>query len=84
MIMSTTQTIFPAYRTEAVITNDGTLTLNELPFSVGENLEVILVKLSSPPQKRQAGMDAGKIWMAPDFDEPLPDDILDAFEGKVE
>jgi hypothetical protein len=69
--MSTTQTIFPAYRTEAVMTDDGTLTLNELPFAVGENLEVILVKLSSAPKTRKPGMDAGKIWISPDFDAPL-------------
>ena len=26
----------------------------------------------------------GKIRIAPDFDDPLPDDLLDAFEGKDE
>lgn len=31
---------------------------------------------------RVPGGDEGKIWIAPDFDDPLPDDILDAFEGK--
>jgi hypothetical protein len=24
----------------------------------------------------------GEIWMAEDFDAPLPDDLLDAFEGR--
>jgi len=24
----------------------------------------------------------GKIWVADDFDAPLPDDLLDAFEGR--
>ena len=27
------------------------------------------------------GLLKGKIWIAPDFDDPLPDDVLDAFEA---
>jgi hypothetical protein len=27
------------------------------------------------------GMDRGKIWIAKDFDSPLPDDLLRAFYG---
>jgi len=30
---------------------------------------------------RPLGMDAGKIWIADDFDAPLPDDLLKAFYG---
>ena len=30
--------------------------------------------------KRPLGMDAGKVWIADDFDAPLPDEILDDFE----
>jgi prevent-host-death family protein len=36
------------------------------------------------PQKnkiRPLGMDRGKIWVADDFDAPLPDDLLKAFYG---
>ncbi|WP_175909205.1 MULTISPECIES: prevent-host-death protein [Burkholderia] len=28
------------------------------------------------------GLLKGQIWIADDFDAPLPDDLLDAFEGK--
>ncbi|KAB0637606.1 type II toxin-antitoxin system prevent-host-death family antitoxin [Burkholderia stagnalis] len=28
------------------------------------------------------GVLKGQIWIADDFDAPLPDDLLDAFEGK--
>jgi prevent-host-death family protein len=30
---------------------------------------------------RPLGMDRGKIWIAEDFDAPLPDDLLKAFYG---
>jgi prevent-host-death family protein len=33
------------------------------------------------PGKRPLGLDAGKVWIADDFDAPLPDDILADFEG---
>ena len=33
------------------------------------------------PKKRPMGMDRGKIWIAEDFDAPLPDDLLKAFYG---
>jgi prevent-host-death family protein len=36
-----------------------------------------------PVKKRVPGQDAGKIWIAPDFDDPLPDDMLAAFEDDV-
>lgn len=32
--------------------------------------------------KRPLGMDRGKVWIADDFDAPLPDDILADFEGR--
>ena len=35
-----------------------------------------------PPKRRVPGMDAGKVVIAPDFDAPLPDEILNAFEGR--
>ena len=33
-----------------------------------------------PPGRRTLGLDAGKVWIADDFDAPLPDDILADFE----
>ena len=43
-----------------------------------------LVPLSRRPPRRRPGGSEGRIWIAPDFDAPLPDDLLDAFEGKTE
>jgi len=45
------------------------------------------VALLSPVQKRKRrkirfGFMKGKIKFAPDFDDPLPADILDSFEGR--
>jgi antitoxin (DNA-binding transcriptional repressor) of toxin-antitoxin stability system len=38
-----------------------------------------LVPDAAPVRKRVPGKDAGKVWIAPDFDDPLPEDILSAF-----
>ena len=34
-----------------------------------------LVPLGSAPKKRLFGQHQGKIWVSPDFDDPLPDDF---------
>lgn len=39
-----------------------------------------LVALEPPPE-RVIGVWKERGWMADDFDAPLPDDLLDAFEG---
>ncbi len=43
-----------------------------------------LVALATPPtlRKRVLGRLAGKLAVPADFDAPLPDDVLDAFEGR--
>jgi prevent-host-death family protein len=42
-----------------------------------------LVAAEAPPSPRyKIGGWEGKVWTAEDFDDPLPDDLLDAFEGK--
>jgi hypothetical protein len=38
--------------------------------------------LGGKVEARQPGGWEGKVWMAEDFDEPLPPDILAGFEGK--
>ena len=58
--------------------------------AIGE--EIIIAKSGKPiarivpfeqaPLQRAAGSAKGKIWLAPDFSAPLPDDLSDAFEGK--
>ena len=41
-----------------------------------------LMPLAGPRPKRRLGVLAGKLRVSEDFDDPLPDDILDAFEGR--
>ena len=41
-----------------------------------------LVPVAPPKKKiRPLGMDRGRVWVADDFDAPLPDDLLKAFYG---
>ncbi|HEV2992161.1 MAG TPA: type II toxin-antitoxin system Phd/YefM family antitoxin [Candidatus Angelobacter sp.] len=42
-----------------------------------------LVPVAKPAQRRQLGMYRDHVWIADDFDAPLPDDIVAAFEGRV-
>jgi prevent-host-death family protein len=41
-----------------------------------------LVPLAPSRPKRRLGILAGRMKVPEDFDAPLPDDILDAFEGR--
>ena len=52
--------------------------------------EIIIAKAGRPMAKlvavgpsvrRRAGKGKGTVWMAEDFDAPLPPEVLDAFEG---
>ena len=66
--------------------------LSKLLEEVSQGGEVVIAKSGKPmarltgitPAKpiRKPGFLKGKIKIADDFDAPLPDDILDAFEGK--
>ncbi len=40
-----------------------------------------LVPFEPKPNRRQPGSSKADIWIAPDFDAPLPDELLAAFEG---
>ena len=42
-----------------------------------------LVPLEKSGKPRKPGLLKGKIWISKDFDAPLPDDLLDLFEGRV-
>jgi prevent-host-death family protein len=46
--------------------------------------KVKLVPVESDHKPRIGGQWRGKVWMADDFDAPLPDDMIDAMEGKDE
>jgi prevent-host-death family protein len=39
-----------------------------------------LVPVRPDAGARVLGLDTGRGWIAPDFDAPLPDDVLEAFE----
>jgi antitoxin (DNA-binding transcriptional repressor) of toxin-antitoxin stability system len=47
----------------------------EVVISYNDQLKVKLVSLVQPPQKRVFGQHRGKVWMRPDFDDPLPNDF---------
>ena len=40
-----------------------------------------LVPLSRPAVRRQPGGWEGQVWISDDFDDPLPEHLLGAFEG---
>lgn len=69
--------------------------LSRLLEQVSHGEEIIISKAGKPiaklvpftqpkAQLRKLGLLKGKIWISDDFDAPLPDDILDAFEGKFD
>jgi len=65
--------------------------LSKLLVRVREGEEVIIAKAGKPiarlvpmrekPLRRTPGSAKGKVSIAPDFDEPLPESILEVFEG---
>jgi prevent-host-death family protein len=70
--------------------------LSSLLAEVEAGGEVVIARAGKPvarlvPMRRQsvaaarrrvAGSLRGKIWIGPDFDDPLPEDILAAFRGE--
>jgi hypothetical protein len=53
---------------------------------IGKDVEIIVLEDSSIPQsadagsrKRIRGSAKGKVWISPDFDKPLPADVLSEF-----
>jgi len=68
--------------------------LSKLLRKVAEGEEITIARAGVPVakltriepklgKKRPLGMDRGKIWIADDFDAPLPDDLLKSFYGGV-
>jgi prevent-host-death family protein len=43
----------------------------------------VLAPLPARPTPRRRGFLKGQIQLGPEFDEPLPAEVLDAFEGKA-
>lgn len=67
--------------------------LSRLAEEVAAGKEIIVARAGKPIMKlvpfhserkpRRLGLLKGKIHMAESFDEPLPEEMLDAFEGKI-
>jgi prevent-host-death family protein len=66
--------------------------LSRLVEDAAKGEEILIAKAGKPfarlvplvearPKRRLGGL-AGKVRISEDFDAPLPDDILDAFEGR--
>jgi len=66
--------------------------LSRLVAGVAAGEEIVIAKAGNPvarllpfePRRepRQPGLLQGKIWIADDFDEPLPEEIMAAFRGE--
>ncbi len=73
--------------------HDAKTHLSKLIARARKGEEIVLAKAGKPvakivpfepaPQRRVPGSARGQFTMSDDFDAPLPDDILDAFEGKA-
>lgn len=70
--------------------NEATTHLSRLLKQVAEGDEVVIAKAGVPVArlvpvrqkgKRELGFMRGKIWVAEDFDAPLPDDLQKLFDG---
>ncbi|MBA3889068.1 MAG: type II toxin-antitoxin system Phd/YefM family antitoxin [Gemmatimonadaceae bacterium] len=66
--------------------------LSELVERAEHGEEIIIARAGKPVARlvplrvaeRRPGRWAGKVWMADDFDVPLPDDVMRQFEGDIE
>lgn len=79
--------------TTTVNVHEAKTQLSRLLLRVGLGEEVIIARAGKPvarlvaiaakPLRRTPGSARGKVWVAPDFNAPLPADELDAFEGSI-
>ena len=71
---------------------DAKTRLSELIDKVHDNEEVVIARAGRPVARlvryeeaqapRKLGTLKGRVWIADDFDAPLPEELLSAFEGK--
>jgi len=79
-----------AVRFHEILKKDGELVLTGLPYSKGQKVELIVLadqtetELAVSEQKklRPFGLCAGEFTVPDNFDEPLPEHIIQEFEGK--
>jgi len=77
--------------TMTVNVHDAKTQLSRLLLRIGQGEEVIIARAGKPvarlvpfaaqPARRMAGSARGQVWIAPDFNAPLPDEALAAFEA---
>ena len=58
---------------EIFISRNGSPVIRLMPIAAAEE------RAETPLRPRVPGLGKGQIWMAPDFNAPLPDDIIDDF-----
>jgi prevent-host-death family protein len=66
--------------------------LSALVEAAAAGAEIVIAKAGKPraklvpirPATRRPGSGRGKIWIAADFDAPLPESIVEVFGGKAE
>ena len=72
---------------------DAKTQLSALVEEAAAGAEIIIAKAGRPmarliairkSAKRMPGRAKGRIWIAKDFDAPLPREVLDGFEGTLE
>ena len=78
--------------TESIDIHEAKAHLSELLTRVQAGEKIIITKEGRPVaqivpiqpdrEPRQPGSAKGRMWIAPDFDAPLPEEILQSFTGK--
>jgi hypothetical protein len=63
------------------------LTLSDLGAFEGKRVQITITEedeppAMAPPERRELGLLRGKLWVADDFDAPLPHDIQKYFDGE--
>ncbi len=79
-----------AVRFHEILKKDGELVLTGLPYFKGQKVELIVLveqtetkpAVSEQKKLRPFGLCAGEFTVPDNFDEPLPEYIIQEFEGK--
>jgi hypothetical protein len=66
------------FRLDTTLTQDGTLTLNDLPFQAGDSVEVIIVPRTAPPDVQNGYSLRGKVIQYENPTEPVAQEDWEA------
>jgi hypothetical protein len=69
-----------AYRTDATLTEDGTITLDDLPFHAGESVEIIIVSRVAQPSSHTNHPLRGKVIRYDNPTEPVAQEEWEALQ----